>query len=144
MTEALKFVPPRVAFVDPRTGYITREWYLFLQGLFNRVGGSTGDSTTELALAAFDDAGTEELEAQLYAAADGLWQFPPQVATPADEQAQVLPAYEPVPVDIPATLAPAYEPATPDPDQLADLAALRAEVDALRQAIQSLLQGTTL
>jgi|GEM_PF-2211987 hypothetical protein len=144
MSAALKFVPPRVAFVDPRTGCITREWYLFLQGLFNRAGGVSGDSTDELALAAFDDSGTEELEAQLFSVADGLWQFPPQVATPADEQAQLLPAFEPAPVDIPATLAPAFEPTTPDPDQLADLAALRAEVDALRQAVQSLQQGTTL
>jgi hypothetical protein len=129
MSAALKFVPPRVAFVDPRTGYITREWYLFLQGLFNRVGGSLGDSTTELSLAAFDDSGTEELEAMLYSASDGLWQSPPQPAMPADEQAQMFPSFEPI---------------TPDPDPLADLAALRAEVDALRQAIQSLQQGTTL
>lgn len=31
----VSFVPPRVPFVDMRTGMITREWYLFLQKLFD-------------------------------------------------------------------------------------------------------------
>lgn len=144
MSDALKFVPPRVAFVDPRTGFITREWYLFLQGLFNRVGGATGDSTDVLAMAAFDDSGTEELEAMLYATGDALWQFPAQLQAPADEQAQLLPVFETAPLDILPTLAPAIEPAPSDPDTLADLAALRAEVDTLRQAVQALQQATTL
>lgn len=49
----LKFVPPRVRFVDPRTGEITREWYLFLQGLFFRAGGATGLSTTDVDAGSF-------------------------------------------------------------------------------------------
>jgi hypothetical protein len=48
MSAALRFVPPRVALVDNRTGLITREWYLFLQGIFERVGGPTGLSTTDV------------------------------------------------------------------------------------------------
>lgn len=30
--------PPRVAFIDPRTGLIAREWYRFFLDLFTRVG----------------------------------------------------------------------------------------------------------
>ena len=26
------FVPPRVALVDPKTGMVTRQWYLYFQG----------------------------------------------------------------------------------------------------------------
>lgn len=26
------FIPPRVALVDPNTGMVTRQWYLFFQG----------------------------------------------------------------------------------------------------------------
>lgn len=36
---ALNIQPPRVAFVDPDTGMITREWYRFIADLFTRVGG---------------------------------------------------------------------------------------------------------
>jgi hypothetical protein len=32
--------PPRVPLTDPRTGLISREWYLFLLSLFNQTGGS--------------------------------------------------------------------------------------------------------
>jgi hypothetical protein len=53
MSAALRFVPPRVALVDSRTGLITREWYLFLQGIFERVGGATGLSTTDVDAGSF-------------------------------------------------------------------------------------------
>lgn len=48
MTDALKFVPPRVPLVDARTGVIAREWYLFLQGLYIRVGGAVAPNNNEL------------------------------------------------------------------------------------------------
>ncbi len=73
-----------------------------------------------------------------------LWQFPAQLQAPADEQAQLLPVFESAQLDILPALAPAIEPAPSDPDTLADLAALRAEVDTLRQAVQALQQATTL
>ena len=34
---SLEIIPPRVAFVDPRTGMISREWFRFLLNQFNRV-----------------------------------------------------------------------------------------------------------
>lgn len=33
--------PPRVPFTDPRTGNISREWYMFFFSLFRTVGGSS-------------------------------------------------------------------------------------------------------
>lgn len=33
--------PPRVAFIDPRTGTVSREWYMFFLSLFQLVGGSS-------------------------------------------------------------------------------------------------------
>lgn len=33
--------PPRVAFLDPRTGTVSREWYLFFLSLFQTQGGSS-------------------------------------------------------------------------------------------------------
>lgn len=33
--------PPRVAFIDPRSGTVSREWYLFFLSLFQTVGGSS-------------------------------------------------------------------------------------------------------
>lgn len=34
-------VPPRVVFIDPRTGAVSREWYMFFLSLFQAAGGST-------------------------------------------------------------------------------------------------------
>lgn len=33
--------PPRVAFIDPRTGNVSREWYMFFLSLFQTQGGSS-------------------------------------------------------------------------------------------------------
>ena len=33
--------PPRVAFIDPRSGTVSREWYMFFLSLFQTAGGST-------------------------------------------------------------------------------------------------------
>jgi hypothetical protein len=33
--------PPRVAFLDPRTGAVSREWYLFFLSLYNLTGSGT-------------------------------------------------------------------------------------------------------
>lgn len=33
--------PPRVAFIDPRTGNVSREWYMFFLSLFQSTGGSS-------------------------------------------------------------------------------------------------------
>lgn len=62
---AIKFVPPRVPIADSG-GFVTREWYLFLQGVFGRVGGAIGPSTADLNESAFEDAGSSETVALLF------------------------------------------------------------------------------
>lgn len=76
MAQSLQFVPPRVPLCDLTTGTITREWYLFLQGVYLRVGGATGESTSELNAGMFEDAGVEELKAGLYQANQDVNQSP--------------------------------------------------------------------
>lgn len=40
MPNITNITPPRVPLSDPRTGLISREWYLFFLSLFNQTGGS--------------------------------------------------------------------------------------------------------
>ena len=42
---AVPIVPPRVDFLDPRTGKISREWYRFLLGQFILTGSGSSDLT---------------------------------------------------------------------------------------------------
>lgn len=76
MSNALKFVPPRVPLTDPRTGLISREWFLFFQGVFERIGGATGESTTDLTGSMFEDAGIEESKAFAFGVVQDLGQAP--------------------------------------------------------------------
>lgn len=66
MTDPLRFVPPRVALTDPRTGMVSREWYLFFQGVFTRIGGANGASSTDIVASLFEDAGSSETNAMLF------------------------------------------------------------------------------
>jgi hypothetical protein len=52
MPDPIYFAPLRVPLVDPRTGLMAREWYLFFQALWLRTGGTeapTPDGTLLLA-----------------------------------------------------------------------------------------------
>jgi hypothetical protein len=62
---------------------ITREWYLFLQGIFDRVGGASGQSSTDLTQDMPDDAGLEEVKSTLFSTQDAFGQSP----LPAEMQA---------------------------------------------------------
>jgi hypothetical protein len=66
MTDPLRFIPPRVQLTDPRTGMISREWYLFFQGVFSRIGGANGASSTDIVASLFEDAGSSETNAMLF------------------------------------------------------------------------------
>lgn len=77
MSEPLRFMPPRVQMVDPKTGMVTREWYLFLQGVFDRIGGANGQSSQDIIQDMPDDAGLEEIKATLFATTDAINQTPP-------------------------------------------------------------------
>jgi len=111
-TTPLSFVPPRIPIADPATGSITREWYMFLRGIFDRVGGSDGMTTMDIALSMADDAGIEEVKAGLYSYMQDCGQAP--VAPALTEQA--------------------------DPLQVA-VAALEAQVAELTKAVHDLRQG---
>lgn len=103
--------PARIPMVDPRTGLVTREWQRYFEGLYGRVGGAHGDGTGDLSEAAFDDAGTEEQEAALYAISDAIHQQP---------------------------TAPTQSPAQ---SECCEVSALREEVAMLRQQINDIKQG---
>lgn len=77
MSEALKFVPPRVPLTDPRTGIISREWYLFFQGVFDRIGGANAPTPEDLSASFFEDAGSGETNALLFTVEQALSQTPP-------------------------------------------------------------------
>lgn len=111
--QALYFVPPRGPFVDPATGTLTRTADLFLRGLYSRVGGATGEGTQDLSASAFDDAGTEEQEAALYALADAGGQHPPVETLSAPGLVEIA----------------------------AEFAQMREEIAALRQQINDIKQG---
>lgn len=68
-----QIIPPRQDFIDPRTGKISREWYLFLLGLLDAVGGAGSNTTlADLALEqAFEISNTSEI-AELQAEIDAL------------------------------------------------------------------------
>ena len=76
MSESLRFIPPRVQLTDPRTGMISREWYLFFQGVFNRVGGANGASSTDIVASLFEDAGSSETNAMLFELEQAAGQYP--------------------------------------------------------------------
>lgn len=78
---ALYFVPPRGAFVDPRTGELSRSAVLFLRGLFERVGGELGPDATDLALMG-PQSGAYAATADIDAAAQAL-SLAPALADPA-------------------------------------------------------------
>lgn len=50
MSDAIFFAPLRVPVVDVRTGLMNREWYLFFQAMFLRIGGTSAPSTDDLQL----------------------------------------------------------------------------------------------
>lgn len=124
MTEALRFVPPRVQLVDPRTGMISREWYLFFQGVFNRVGGADGSSTTDIVASLFEDAGSSETNAMLFGVEQDAGQMP-------------LPYFPAPDVDLP----PAYTPNAQIDNVLAELSALQDRVAELVKELDSIKQG---
>jgi hypothetical protein len=78
MPSALKQPAQRQPLVslDPQTKslLITREWYNFLLGLYDRVGGALGDDNAALAQGLSDDAGIEELKHTVLMLSSGLEQ----------------------------------------------------------------------
>jgi hypothetical protein len=108
------FAPLKVPVTDPQTGLMTRDWYLFFQSIYIRVGGVDGTTIVVNPDLLQDPpgAGTAEFVATQFATADALGQ---------------------VPVSIPGT--------TFD-DVLGELRQTRDLVAELIKRIQDLQQGT--
>lgn len=58
----------------------TRPWFLFLQAVYERIGGAISPSTTDLAEDLFEDAGTSETNAVLFDLEKTVFQDPPSVS----------------------------------------------------------------
>lgn len=99
------------------------EFRRFFESIFNRIGGVTGAGSNDFALSQFEDAGTEETKAALAQARDEFGQLPPDADMQQDPEQF------------------AAQPFVIPDDASSELASLRAEVDALRQAVQALQQG---
>jgi hypothetical protein len=125
MSDPLRFIPPRVQLTDPRTGMISREWYLFFQGVFDRIGGATGASTPDIVASLFEDAGSSETNAMLFEVEQATGQYP-------------LPFVQ----DIPQDVSPPYVPLLPIDNITAELSALQDRVAELVKELDSLKQGT--
>lgn len=125
MSEIIKFIPPRVPLTDPRSGIISREWFLFFQGVFTRIGGATGPSTEDNAISAFEDAGSGETNAMLFSVEQALMQLP--------VSEQPIPMCDQVPPYAPSEI-----------DQLqTELNGLRELVAEMAKDIQALKQAIT-
>lgn len=119
------FAPLRVPFVDLETGLISHEWQLLLQGMFNRQGGTNGQSNDDILQGVPNELGAAELLALLSTAAQDVGQTPPMIAgLAADDQ---------TPVTIPAA---AFD------DLLGELRQTREIVAELAKSLQGLQQGT--
>lgn len=112
MTDPIKFIAPRIAFTDPNTGELTRAGVLFLQGVFERVGGANGPSTGDLSASLFEDAGNGETNALLFTVDQTYGQLPPEVSVSAVDTLQ------------------------------AELAELRDQVAELKKDLDAIRQGT--
>lgn len=61
MSGAIFFAPLRVPLTDKRTGLMSREWYLFFQAMFLRIGGTNGQSNDDLLQGIPEELGAAEL-----------------------------------------------------------------------------------
>jgi len=104
---------------------VTREWYLFFQGMFDRVGGATGASTTDIVASLFEDAGSSETNAMLFDLEQTVGQYP-----------------LPFPPDQFQDIAPATQQLTQIDNITAELSALQDRVAELVKELDSIKQGT--
>lgn len=110
----------RLRFVDDK-GMLTRDGVMFLVGIFNRVGGSSGPSIPDVETSLAEDSGISETQAVLFTLGDEV------------KQDRSSAAIEAVTTEIKKDIDSLY--------QLGDVSALRAEVAELRKMINDLQQG---
>lgn len=78
----------RQAVLDP-SGSFERTWFLFFQTLYDRAGGASGSSTTDIDTSLFEDAGTAEIVAMALAIAQMAGQISQQQDLIAELQRQI-------------------------------------------------------
>jgi hypothetical protein len=122
----LDLFPARVRFVDA-DGRLTVEAFRALAKVFERIGGATGASTTDLAQSDDEDSGLEEFKHEVTKTLDGLAMLPATVSDPFTDPLHPLPQEHAV-VD----------------HLLTELAGLREEVARLRAEVQGIQEGTML
>ena len=79
MSEAIKFPAarqPATELDDRGFETFTRPWLLFFQQIYERVGGATGASSSDLSTSLFEDAGSGETNALLFSVEQALSQSP--------------------------------------------------------------------
>jgi hypothetical protein len=157
MTTPLQLFPARVAIGRASDGtliYASDEFLRALQKLFERVGGATGPSTTDLATSDDEDSGLEEFRAEQLKHNDALEMLPlPVFDSVSDPQLPpvVFPEFtDPLhplaqePQEFSDPLHPLVQEQITVDVLLSELSGLREEVAQLRIQINDLQQGTYL
>jgi hypothetical protein len=80
MADPLFFAPQRTPVIDARTGLMSREWYLFFQALWLRVGGVAGQSVDDLLQNEAEGVNTADVMALTFAGFNETGQLPTVVA----------------------------------------------------------------
>ena len=88
--------PPRVAFLDPRTGVISREWYAFFNALFERTGGNDALSNDDLTGLSLQQTGNDYALSMVSALEQSFGLVPPAVfGVAADDLSPPAIPYQP-------------------------------------------------
>jgi hypothetical protein len=156
MTTPLQLFPARVAIGRASDGtliYASDEFLRALQKLFERVGGATGPSTTDLNISDDEDSGLEEFKLEQWRRNDACDMTPLAVfesfTDPMHPLAEFVAFTDPMhPLSEPVAFTDPMPPLVQQhPDQQAlqtELSELREEVARLRSQIDGILQGTDL
>jgi hypothetical protein len=122
----LNDINPRAPFVDSN-GYLTEYWLRWLMALHIRTGGTVAPSNNDLSVDLPEDAGLEELRAQLFTFMDAVGQAPP--SQPELPQEDFTPPYQETPRE---------EILETQVRSLAEqVAVLQKEIDGLKQGLSA-------
>lgn len=138
MANPLDLFPARVRFVD-QNGLLTTEAFKALRALFERVGGASAPSNSELAVSDDDDSGLEEFKAEIAKSLDAFAMAREPVFEPFTDPMHRL-VQEHIPLVDPAPLPQEH---VRSEDVLTEIASLREQIATLQTQINDLKQGTS-
>lgn len=142
-------IPIGVARIGGQTVYVDvhPEYLRWFDSLVFRLGGTTGSTTTDLAVSSFEDAGIEENKLELFRLSDEAGQVPPQPPFEPqlfnDDSAQAPPQQFHQPEDYAGHSPPPLQVQAVDDDVSPGIEDLRAQVAELQKAVKALQQGLT-